>query len=168
MLCATPAWDYAVEARGYGLSVGLFALALYAWTEAAAGRRPTLHWTLMAVALSAEVWTHYFAVLASLPIVAGEIVRQQGLRRFERAPWVALTCAALGVLPVWKLIAAAAAHRHTFWAQTGRQTIWSAYAYVLKDLPTHTLLIAVLGVLVAAELLRRARGAGPGSAARGA
>src|SRR4051812_5533869 len=38
LLCNTPAWDYAVEARGYGLSVGLFALALYSWTEAAAGR----------------------------------------------------------------------------------------------------------------------------------
>ncbi len=43
LLCATPAWDYAVEARGYGLSLAFFALALYAWTEAAAGRRAAFH-----------------------------------------------------------------------------------------------------------------------------
>src|SRR5262245_43337763 len=33
LLCATPAWDYGVEARGYALSAASAALALYTWSE---------------------------------------------------------------------------------------------------------------------------------------
>ena len=155
ILYTTPAVDYAVEARGYALSVGFFALALYAWTEAAAGRRPALHWTVMSLALTAGVWTHYYLVLAFLPIVIGEFVRQKGLTKFQIAPWTALACAGLGILPLSPLIAASSAHRTTFWAQIGQQGLATAYGYVVKDLPTHTFLIAVLIVLAVAGLVHR-------------
>jgi hypothetical protein len=160
LLCAMPAWDYAVEARGYGLSLAFFALALYSWTEAAAGRRATLHWTVMAFALTAEVWTHYYAALIFLPIVIGEIVRQVRLRQFQDAPWLALTCAGLGVLPVWKLITVAAAHRHTFWAQTG--TRLRVLCLVFKDLP-RTRSVAAVGLLSRAAV---APGSALGASAR--
>ena len=76
MLCLTPAWRYAIEARGYGLALGLFALALYGWTESARGHRVAGYLTLMGVSLAAGVWTHYYFVLAFVPIVTAEATRQ--------------------------------------------------------------------------------------------
>ena len=129
-LCLTPAWQYAVEARGYGLTLGCFAAALYGWSEAAAGRHPRRHWTLMALALAAGVWSHYYTVLAFLPIVAGELVRQARARRFDRAPWIALTAAVIGTAPLWPLALAASAQRGTFWTDPSAFQPAEVYAYV--------------------------------------
>jgi hypothetical protein len=157
MLFATPAVDYAVEARGYGLSLAWFALALAAWTQAAAGRKATLHWLLMAVGLAAGLWTHYYSVLAFIPIGLGEAVRQWQRRRFQPAPWVALAGAAAALLPLWNFLGAAADARATFWARAGEQDLGSAYRYVLKDLPDRTWTLAILALIIALELLRRWR-----------
>ena len=46
----------AYEARGYGLMLGLFALAVYCWSEAANNRRREFHLPLMALALAAGMW----------------------------------------------------------------------------------------------------------------
>ena len=45
----------AYEARGYGVMLGLCALALFCWSEAARGRRRMLHLPLLACALAAGV-----------------------------------------------------------------------------------------------------------------
>ncbi len=155
VLTATPLWNYAVEARGYGIMAGCFALALYSWTEAAAGRRPALHRTLMAVALAAGIWTHYYAVLVFVPIGAAELVRQR-THTFQIAPWIAMACGALGALPLWPLVSVAAAQRGTFWAQVGDQSVLDGYRYVLKDLLTYPVATALLGALIAIEVSRRA------------
>lgn len=155
LLFSTPAWSYAVEARGYGLSLGWFALALSAWTEAAAARRPRFHWVVMGVALAAGLWTHYYAILVFFPIVTGEAVRQRVNRAFQAAPWIAIGCAVAAVLPLWKLIAVASAHRATFWAHPDNETIASVYAYVLKDLTGYTVVAAAIALLIVIELVRR-------------
>ena len=133
-LCLTPAWQYAVEARGYGLTLGWFAAALYGWSEAAAGRRPRWHWTLMAVGLAAGVWSHYYGVLAFLPIAAGELVRQALARRFDRTPWIALAAGVVGTVPLWPLALAASAQRGTFWADPNLIQTGEAYRYVAGGL----------------------------------
>ncbi len=155
-LCATQSWGYGIEARGYGVTLGLFALSLYAWAEAAAGRRPTAHWTAMAVALTAAAWTHYYAVLMWVPIVAGEAVRQF-LRGFRAAPWVALACAAAGLLPLWPLMTVAATQRLKFWAHPQGQSLADLYRYVLGDLVTLPTAATVFGVLMVIRLLYRRR-----------
>ena len=76
LLALTPALSFGVEARGYGLTLGLAAAALYGWSEAAAGRRVRGHLAVMAVALAAGMWAHYYFVLIFVPIGIGEAVRQ--------------------------------------------------------------------------------------------
>lgn len=130
VLCLTPAWQYAIEARGYGLTLGCFAAALYGWSEAAAGRHPRRNWTIMAIALAAGVWAHYYAVLAFLPIVAGEFVRQAKARRIHWAPWIAVGAATIALAPLAPIALAASAQRATFWTDTAAYQLAEVYEYV--------------------------------------
>lgn len=73
------AFDYSYESRSYGIFYGLAMLALLCWsvtTDPATTRtRRRLSLVGMTVALAAGVFTNYFAVLAFLPLAAGEITR---------------------------------------------------------------------------------------------
>ena len=155
--CFTPAWAYAIEARGYGLSLGCFAAALHGWSEAAAGRRPALHWTIMAAALAAGTWAHYYALLAVLPIAAGELVRQITIRRFDAAPWMAIGAAGAAALPLWPILALANEQRATFWAGVTMPGVGTTYGYLLGELSTFAITGVALVAIVVIELVRRTR-----------
>ena len=94
-----------------------FAAALYGWFEAAAGRRVRLNLLILALALAGGLWTHYYFVLAFIPIVVGEVVRQAAQRRLDIRPWTAIVSAGLIALPLWPLVRASSAQRATFWAR---------------------------------------------------
>ncbi len=154
MLCLTPAWRYAIEARGYGLALGLFALALYGWTEAARGHRVAGHLTLMGVSLAAGVWTHYYFVLAFVPIVTAEATRQLATRRFQNGPWAALTLAIAATVPLASLARVSSSQRATFWT---RETAGMAdtYFFLVDGLRPYWIAFAMLLGLIAIELVRR-------------
>jgi hypothetical protein len=155
MPCLTPAWQYAIEARGYGLTLGLFAIVLYAWSEAVGDHRARLHWIIMAVALCAGVWTHYYFALAFVPVVCGEVGRLIETRRFAPAPWAALACAGLGVLPLGHLVAGAANQRQTFWTRYAPFDPGGVYHYVLGKLAPHRPTVVLLAGLAGVALLIR-------------
>ena len=94
-----------------------FAAALYGWFE----RRPdgacALNLVILALALAGGLWTHYFFVLAFIPIVLGEAVRQAAQRRVDIRPWTAIVLAGVIALPLWPLVRASSAQRATFWAR---------------------------------------------------
>jgi Dolichyl-phosphate-mannose-protein mannosyltransferase len=153
----TGAWAQAYEARGQGLAFGLFALALYGWLEAAAGRRVRIHLVVTALALAAGLWTHYYFVLAFLPIVAGEAARQRLQRRFDRGPWLALLASVTLAVPLLFVLRTAAAQRATFWTRPDRLEFGAVHHAVLDRLEVANLRIAagVLLVLVLIALARR-------------
>ena len=157
LLCLTPAWRYAIEARGYGLAVGLFALAIYGWSEAARGRHPARHLALMAIALAAGVWTHYYFVLAFVPIAAAELARQIVNRRFDAGPWAAFTLAVAGTLPLVSLARVAGGQRSTFWARSEMPGAADLYSFFFKGLAPYRLAFAALAVIAIVELVRRSR-----------
>ena len=76
------AFEYSYESRSYGIFYGLAMLAFLGWTNSVdplltrAGRRLALGG--MIFALAAGISTNYFAVLAFLPIAAGELTRTLG------------------------------------------------------------------------------------------
>jgi hypothetical protein len=159
LLCLTPAWDYAFQARGYAITTGSFALALFGWSEAARGHHPTRSLALMAVSLAVGVWTHQFLVLAFLPIVVGEITRQIQVGRIDHRPWIALMLATAATTPLCWLAAAGAGQRATFWARPTDWNIPGLYADALGQLRMPILRLAafLLGILAIWTTIRRAR-----------
>ena len=156
-LCSTPAWRYAIEARGYGLALGLFALAIYGWSEAARGRQPVKHLALMAAALAAGVWTHYYFVFAFVPIAAAELTRQLVTRRFDAAPWTAFTLAGALTMPLASLARVAGAQRSTFWARSDMIGVGDLYSFFFGGVAPYRLVFAAIGGVAMLEIVRRSR-----------
>jgi hypothetical protein len=120
------AFDYSYESRSYGIFYGLAMLAVLCWswttdaTTTRAGRWASL--AGMVFALAVGISTNYFAVLAFLPLAAGEMVRtirrahgvvtvedaEPGLRHYWRAldlrVWIGLFVAGLPLLIYLPLI----------------------------------------------------------------
>lgn len=73
------AFEYSYESRSYPIFYGLAMLAFFCWTrvagEAQTRRGRFLAYVGMVLALSAGISTNYFAVLAFLPVAAGEATR---------------------------------------------------------------------------------------------
>ena len=83
LCCFTAGYRYSYEARGYGLMMGFAALSVFAWAEAAAGRRRWLHVPLLAIGLAASYWTHFYGVFAAAPVIAGELARTLRRRKID-------------------------------------------------------------------------------------
>ena len=112
------AFDYSFESRSYAIFYGLAMAAFYCWTVAAdKNSRPQTRAAAiagMALALMAGISTNYFAVLAFLPIAAGELARtitavRQPKRRARSAVdlslWVAIVVSVLPLLAYRTMIA---------------------------------------------------------------
>lgn len=110
MSMSMAAFQYSYESRPYGIFYGLAMLAVYCW--AAAGDRtvprPRRWFALlgMLVALAAGISTSYFAVLAFLPIAAGEGTLT--LKRWRQANWRKNDLVDLIHLRIWVAMAVAA------------------------------------------------------------
>lgn len=148
--CYTSVYRYAYEARGYGLMTACFAVALYAWSEAAAGRHRRWTVPLLAVALAAGLWAHYYAVLAFAPIAAGEVARAAGRRRADWPLWSAIAAGALGLVPLLPLLQVGAASAGTFWSATTHTGVVATYQFLLSPLTDWWWIAS--GVLLAAAL----------------
>ncbi len=72
-------FDYSFESRSYGVFYGLTMLAILCWSRAVdlqVSRRTRLIALIgMVLALALGISTNYFAILAFLPVVGGELVR---------------------------------------------------------------------------------------------
>jgi 4-amino-4-deoxy-L-arabinose transferase-like glycosyltransferase len=129
------AYRFSYEARGYGLLLAFSAIALYCWSEAAAGRHRAVTIPAMAVALTAGVWSHYFGVLTFMPIGIAEVWRQMGRRRLDVSMWVALLAACAGTLPLILLVGLV--HRHTtaYWGAAASFGLSSVYEFIFLPVP---------------------------------
>jgi hypothetical protein len=163
--CYTAAYRYSYEARGYGLMLGLFALSLNSWAEAAQGRRRALHIPLLALTLAAGVWSHYYAVLGLIPIAIGEAVRLGRDKKPDWAIWGAIALSCLGALPLRPLMAVAAGQARTYWARTDIIDLGTTYRFLIEPLlelaPRLILGAAISAGFVLAGILARKRSSGP-------
>ena len=150
LFCFTMGSRFAFEARGYGLTIGAFAVALFAWSEAAAGRARPRNLVLLALAIALGIWAHYYAVLALLPIAGGEAVRDLRARKLDVPIWLALGGAGLLALPLYPLISANLPRTSTFWTQTEPATLRDTYMFVLGTVGGSR--FQVIGAIVATTM----------------
>ena len=91
---------YAVEARPYGLLLGLFSVAMLCWLNAAQANRWTAWHAGVALAIGAMFLTHCFSPPFAAAIGVGEVVRTIASRRIDKKVWAALL-APLCILPLY-------------------------------------------------------------------
>ena len=152
--CFTAAYRFAYEARGYGLMVGLFALALFAWTEAARNRHRALHLPLLAATLAASVWNHYYGILIFLPIALGECTRWLQTRHVDRGIAAAFIAAALAIVPLYPLAAAARTQSESFWSPAAGTDVSGAYEFVFAPILERNFAYAAIAIAAVSVLLR--------------
>jgi hypothetical protein len=144
----TGAYDYAFEARPYGLVLGFCGVALVCWQSLAQGaRRRAVPLIGLTASLGAANACHYYAVLALLPFACGEVARTASGRRIDVAVWVsfAASLAPLGLfIP---LIKAALAYSPGFWAQPSWGNIPGFFYFMLTPAA-----VPLTGMLILAAL----------------
>jgi len=109
LLMTMRGFDYAYDARSYGLLLGFATAALAAWIFAneSTGRPRRIFWLFaMALALACALSSNYYGVLAFFPIAAGELTLLRRTRTFKVGPWLAMLVASLPLLAYRGLIRA--------------------------------------------------------------
>jgi hypothetical protein len=138
----TTAYDFAYEARPYGLVLGFCALALVCWQSAAEGRYRKASLVGLAASCAAAISTHYYAVLIFFPLALGEVVRSISRRRLDVPIWVGFAVALSPLLLFIPLIEQARTYSANFWAQPHWGSIGEFYYFLL--IPAIAPLVALL------------------------
>ncbi len=138
----TAAYNYAYEARPYGLILGFSGFSLLCWRSAAEGHYRKISLIGLALSLAAAVSSHYYAVLLLFPLAVGEVVRSLSRRRLDLSIWVAFGAAMTPLLLFLPLIEQAKTYTANFWAQPHWRSIPEFYYFLLT--PALLPLVAML------------------------
>jgi Dolichyl-phosphate-mannose-protein mannosyltransferase len=138
----TKAYDYAYEARPYGMVLGFAGLLLLCWRSAVEGTWRKLSLIGIALSLAGAVSSHYYAVLLLFPLALGEATRSISLRRLDPPIWVTF---GFGLTPLFlflPLIQQAMKQSAIFWARPHWRSALEFYYSVLS--PALLPLVAML------------------------
>jgi hypothetical protein len=143
----TAAYEYAYEARPYGLVIGFAALALICWREAT--ESPKRVWWLMGLAASGAAVTssHYYAVFLLIPLGVGEIVRSVMRKRVDFPIWVSLGGIVAPLVLFFPIILEARRFTHHFWAHPEWYMIPGFYYTLLMPA-----IVPIVATLIASSL----------------
>ena len=148
----TRATTYAIEARGYGLLLGMTALALVCWQAASEERGKGIATAGLALSLAAATSCHYFGALIAAPLAFGEAIRTMAEKRVNVRIWLALAAPAIPLALCAPFLRAGRAYaaRHGL-----LHADFDYFAFLLRD--GHALLLVFLCAIAAFGLLRNAR-----------
>jgi hypothetical protein len=127
MLLLTSAQSYAYDARGYGLVLGYFSLAVVCWQQLGERGRRILPLIGLALGLSGAVASHYYAALLLPSVAIGEVLRSRRQGRVAWDVWLATAAPVFVLASAWPLLSAARTYSGTFWAAatwTGMHTFY--------------------------------------------
>ena len=88
--------------------------------------------------------SHYYAVLAVVPLAVAEAMRTRSTRRLDFAIWVALGLGVASLLAYFPLMAAARQYVPVFWAKPSWGEIPRFYTFLLKDSPAALVLLLLV------------------------
>ena len=149
------AYEYAIEARSYGMVLGFAGLALIFWQSVASGDRyRRLCLTGLAVSLAAAMLTHAYAVLLIPAFALGELTRSWFSRRFDWPVWLSFTAGVPSILIYLHLL--------SNWSKAQLASV--AYVPTYSSLPKFYNFLfepALWPLFAAAMLIAVALGSGP-------
>ena len=161
------AFDYSYESRSYGIFYGLAMLAFWCWTVTADDTRSSRAHLVallgMTFALALGISTNYFAVLAFLPIAAGETARtflawrrsnrsiaQQPSRILRFQIWIALLVAGTPLLAFRPLIEHSIAQFAPYaWNKVSMNEVFDSYTEMVEIILYPILALFGLAILFA-------------------
>jgi hypothetical protein len=143
----TKAYDYAYEARPYGMVLGFAGLMLLCWQSAAEGNYRKLSLIGIAVSVAGAVSSHYYAVLLLFPLAVGEAARSISLRRLDPPIWVAFGCGLIPLFLFLPLIQGAMKQVGIFWARPhSRSALDFYYSLLTPALLPLVVMLVLLGL----------------------
>jgi hypothetical protein len=127
---ATTAYRYAFEARPYGLVLGLCGMALVCWQSYARdGSRLGL--VMVWLCMTAAISSHYYAVMALLPLAAGEMVRMTTQKKPDLKVLGALGLSGIPILFCLPQLRMAKTFAATFWSQPSITSFLTFYNFLM-------------------------------------
>ena len=140
----TPTIEYATEARPYGLTMGLGAIAAVAWQELGESRRPAIWRTILALSLALGVSLHFFFLFVLVPLAGAEWWRWRITGRRDWWTGAIIFLAPAAYLPfVPGVLAARAIYAGNYWSKPQLSFIEDTYRFLL-NLAFFPLLAALL------------------------
>ena len=127
----TAAYDYAFEARGYGLVLGFFALAVVCWQQLGEHGWRTLSLIGLAAGLAAALGSHFYAVLLFPAVAVAEVARSLRRNKWDPLVWLAMCAPAVTIAICFPYLRAASGFAQTFWAKPEWAEIHVFYMHVL-------------------------------------
>ena len=147
LLC-TAAYEYAYEARPYGLVLGFSGLALVAWQRATENsERRGIALGGLALMLTAAVHTHYYAALVLGPLCASEFARSFVRRRLDLPVWVSLFLPLVTLMPLAPLLRAASRYAGSFWSLPSWPGILDTYQRLISSAVPALVLLAIVAAM---------------------
>jgi hypothetical protein len=143
---ATLAWQYAFEARAYGILLGCAGVTLAAWQSATDGGNRNLSLLAIALCMIVAMASHPFAGLVMAPLSLGELVRTVERRRIDWPVWAAL-CAGLPIIAVYPLVLGPVRGLDLHGVHPGISAIPAFYSEVFRIAITPLLAGAALALL---------------------
>ena len=119
----TLAYSYALEARPYGIVLGMAGVSLLAWQSAGEARHRWAWLTVLAASIAVAVSSHFFGVQVVVPLLVGEALRVLERRKVD---WGVAGAIVVGVLPVPFLLSVARAMISAQFTLTKTSAIFSA------------------------------------------
>ncbi len=127
---ATTAYDYAFEARPYGMVLGFCGVALVSWQSyARGGSRFAL--AMVWLGMTAAVSSHYYALMALMPLAAGEVVRMLTQKKWDFKVLAALALSATPILFFLPQLRMAKTFAATFWSKPSLISFLTIYDFLL-------------------------------------
>lgn len=127
LIACDAAYEYATEARPYGMVLGCAGWALVCWQAAAEDSRRRWALTGLGLSLALGIAFHYYTVAVVAVLATGEAVRWRASRRTDVPVLLALGLPALVLIPHYPLILAAARFAPTFWARPSLASVPGFY-----------------------------------------
>lgn len=119
----TLAYFYALEARPYGIVLGMAGVSLLAWQSAGEARHRVAWLAVLAASIAVAVSSHFYGVQVVVPLLVGEAWRVLERRKMD---WGVAGAMVLGVLPVPFLLSVARGMISAQFTLTKTSAIFSA------------------------------------------
>ena len=143
---------YATEARPYGLILGFSALALVLWQNIPETRYGVLTRTALFLALAADLFTHYYAVLIPIALGLGEVARTTRTKKFDWWSFSAIGAPYVSLLILRPMLVAQTGRLGVHWAHPTLQAVFEFYEISLGPI-----LLPLLFIVFAVAIYERRR-----------